>query len=227
MVAAMTTLSTTNLIFAVWGAGDLRGQTLREALAEVGVETLQVNVQDAAVEGALALQHVETPIESVLVTSGGDPSGVLAILNAYAHHVVGWEVDARVVLPPPRVGNGNRAPVMAQLAFLRCPDSMPYDEWLAYWQGPHTPVAVETQGTVGYVQNRVIKALTPDTPQVDAIVEELFPMAALTDMHAYYGSSGDDDELQRRIARLMESVAHMGADRDLDLVPTSRYVWEL
>jgi hypothetical protein len=26
---------------------------------------------------------------------------------------------------------------------------------------------------------------------------------------------------------LMESVAVMGADRDIDLVPTSRYVWRL
>jgi hypothetical protein len=217
----------TTLMFAVWGAGDLRGASLRDALAEVGVENFQVNLSDADVDGALALQHLETPIESVLRTTGGDASDVLAILNAYAHQVVGWEVDARVPLPPPRVGNGNRAHALANLAFIRRPETLPYDAWLAHWHGPHTAIAMETQGTVGYVQNRVLAPLTPGTPHVDAIVEELFPMAALTDMHAFYGSGGDDAELTRRITRLMESVATLGADHDIDLVPTSRYVWEL
>ena len=217
----------TTLMFAVWGAGDLRGSSLREALAEVGVETVQVNLRDADVTGALALEHLETPIESVVRTTGGDASGVLPILNAYAHHVVGWEVDARVPLPPARVGNGNRAHALANLAFIRRPESLPYDAWLAHWHGPHTTIAIETQGTFGYVQNRVVAPLTPDTPHVDAIVEELFPMAALTDMHAFYGSGGDDAELSRRLTRLMESVAILGADHDIDLVPTSRYVWQL
>ena len=217
----------TTLMFAVWGAGDLRGASLREALAEVGVETLQVNVQDADVAGALALQHLETPIQAVVRTTGGDASDVLAILSAFSQQVVGWEVDARTPLPPPPVGNGHRADALAQLAFIRRPEPLPYDEWLAHWHGPHTAIAMETQGTFGYVQNRVVAPLTPGTPQVDAIVEELFPMAALTDIHAFYGSGGDDAELTRRITRLMESVATLGADHDIDVVPTSRYVWGL
>jgi hypothetical protein len=52
-------------------------------------------------------------------------------------------------------------------------------------------------------------------------------MAALTDVHEFYGSGGDDEELNRRITDLMASVARFGADQGLDLVPTSRYVWEL
>ncbi len=47
------------------------------------------------------------------------------------------------------------------------------------------------------------------------------------DIHAFYGSNGDQDELDRRLTRLMASVATMGADRDLDVVPTSRYVFDL
>jgi hypothetical protein len=52
-------------------------------------------------------------------------------------------------------------------------------------------------------------------------------MAAVTDMHAFYGSNGDDAELARRMTTLLESVSVMGADRRIDLVPTSRYVWRL
>ena len=66
-----------------------------------------------------------------------------------------------------------------------------------------------------------------DAPELAAVVEELFPTEAMHDIHAFYGSGGDDAELTRRITRLMESCAVMGADRDLDVVATSRYAWEL
>jgi hypothetical protein len=100
-------------------------------------------------------------------------------------------------------------------------------EWLDDWLERHTTVAIETQGTFGYVQNPVIEPVTPEAPEVAGIVEELFPMAAMHDSHAFYGSGGDDAELQRRFSDLMESVAHFGADHGLDVVPTSRYVWAL
>ena len=105
------------------------------------------------------------------------------------------------------------------------------EAWRSDWLDRHTTVAIETQGTFGYVQNpvaaRIMGAVTEGAPDVAGIVEELFPMAAMTDSHAFYGSGGDDAELHRRFTRLMESVARFGADKDLDLVPTSRYVWSL
>ena len=47
------------------------------------------------------------------------------------------------------------------------------------------------------------------------------------DVHAFYGSGGDDAELSRRMTELMASVNRIGADRDLDLVPGSRHLWDL
>lgn len=88
-------------------------------------------------------------------------------------------------------------------------------------------MAIDTQGSFGYVQNPILDALTPDAPAVAGIVEELFPMAAMTDHHAFYGSGGDEDEFQRRFAAMMDSVGRFGADQGLDLVPTSRYVFSL
>jgi hypothetical protein len=46
-------------------------------------------------------------------------------------------------------------------------------------------------------------------------------------MHAFYGSGGDDAELSARLDRLMTSVARIGFDHDIDLVPSSRYAYEL
>ena len=78
----------------------------------------------------------------------------------------------------------------------------------------------------------MLEAITPATSDrsgadVAGIVEELFPMAAMTDSHAFYGSGGDEEELKRRFTELMDSVALFGADQGLDLVPTSRYLWNL
>jgi hypothetical protein len=104
---------------------------------------------------------------------------------------------------------------------------MSLEEYLRVWLGGHTPIASETQHTFGYVQNVVEEALTPGAPEISAIVEELFLMAGMTDVHAFYGSGGDPEELDRRITRLMTSVARFGADTGLDLVPTSRYLYEV
>jgi hypothetical protein len=199
----------------------------RDELGAAGVCELQVNVRDEAVAGALVLQHLEHPIGSVISASGGVPADVLRILSGHVDDAVGWEVEERTPLPPPAVPDGVRTEALANLAFIRKPTEVSYDAWLQHWHGPHTQVAMQTQATFGYVQNRVVLPLDPGTPHVDAIVEELFPMAAVTDMHAFYGSGGDDAELSRRMTALMESVAVMGADRDIDLVPTSRYAWRL
>ena len=198
----------------------------RAELRDAGVHELQVNVRDDAVAGALTIQHLEQPIETVVSTSGGVEAEILRILSNHTDPV-GWEVEERKPLAPPPVPDGVRSDALANLAFIRKPSEASYDSWLQHWHGPHTQIAMETQATFGYVQNRVVRPLTPDTPPVDAIVEELFPIAAVTDLHAFYGSGGDDTELSRRITKLMESVAVLGADRDIDLVPTSRYVWGL
>lgn len=204
---------------------------LHAALADAGVDRLQLNVDDdAIVPGALRLQASgDAPIRCVVSSwTDGHADAVTDALRQALPPTdpdpAGWEVEERIPTPPPETVDGVRADALANLAFLRRPAEMDAAAWLAHWHGPHTTVAVETQATFGYVQNVVRRSLTASTPRVDGIVEELFPMAAMHDLHAFYGSGGDDAELGRRIDRLMASVAAFGADRDLDLVPTSRYV---
>jgi hypothetical protein len=221
-------------------AGDLRllrDPGLRAALAALGVRRLQVNLDvglaDPAGPGdARDVLRLSTaaPIRAVVSTWAADgvpAEGVTDVLRQVDRAVLGWQVEERVPTPPPEVPDGTRADALANVAFLRRPAQMPRADWIAHWHGPHTAVAVRTQATFGYVQDVVTGTLTPETPHVDGIVEELFPRAALHDVHAFYGSGGDRDELDRRITELMASVAAFGADRDLDLVPTDRYVYAL
>jgi hypothetical protein len=161
------------------------------------------------------------------VWTTGDPAAVAGVVLHLDGTADGWLVEERTPLDPPAVPDGERADALANFAFLRRPPAMPYDEWRADWLERHTQVAIDTQGTFGYVQNPVIEPVTDGAPEVAGIVEELFPMAAMSDHHAFYGSGGDEEEFQRRFALLMESCARFGADTGLDLVPTSRYVFGL
>jgi hypothetical protein len=218
-------------MYALWGSDlgpVLHGAELRAGLAGAGAARLQVNVDDEDVAAAkLRITTFEAPVGAVVsVWTEGDPAPVSELLAGVGERCAGWEVEERVPLVPPDTADGERCPALANLGFLRIPDGLDHDEWLRLWQGLHTSVAIETQATFGYVQNRVLGVVC-GTDRVDALVEELFPMAALTDLHAFYGSGGDDAELRRRLGLMVESVSRFGADTNLDVVPTSRYVYAL
>lgn len=199
----------------------------RDALAATGATRLQVNVDDDAVAPAMRFGP-GTPITAVVAvwtaTSVDDALGVVRDLDATTD---AWLVEERQPLVPPAVGDGERADALANYAFLRRPEAMDHAAWRSDWLDRHTQVAIDTQGTFGYVQNPVLEVLTNGGHDVAGIVEELFPMAALSDQHAFYGSGGDDAELQRRFTELMDSCARFGASDGLDLVPTSRFCFTL
>lgn len=214
-------------MFLLWSpVGDLHDPALHERLAAAGVRRLQVNVDDDHVAAAMRIPTGE-PVRAVVSVWDAEAGPVLDVLRPVAARVHGWRVDERRRLDPPEAWDGRRADALSNVAVLRRPDELAPGEWLRRWMVEHTPIAIRTQATFGYVQNVVLEAVTSDAPRVDAIVEELFPSAGITDMHAFYGSAGDDAELDRRLTELMASVARIGADRDLDLVPTSRYLYAL
>jgi len=211
----------------------LVGEPFRRRLADTGAHLLQVNLDDADVAAAPLRFGPGTPIRAVVsVWTDGRVADATAVLRDVDPTADGWLVEERRPLEPPPVADGVRADALANIAFLRRPASMSPEDWRADWLDRHTAIAIRTQGTFGYVQNPVLASLTPGTSlgsgaDVAGIVEELFPTAAMTDSHAFYGSGGDEEELKRRFTELMDSVARFGADQGLDLVPTSRYVWSL
>ena len=86
----------------------------------------------------------------------------------------------------------------------------------------HRVVALETQSTTAYVRNAVVRALTPGAPVRDGIVEETFPIEALSDPHVWYDCTSDE-EYQRRLARMMDSVNAFLDMGPLVSVPMSEY----
>ncbi|GAB2827990.1 EthD domain-containing protein [Actinocorallia aurea] len=228
----MSGFSVTKVVLALHGASlgeRLDAASFREALAAVGATGVQVNLDDADVAPALRFGPGEPITALVSVWTGGDPADAVAVVAKAADEPQphAYRVTERVRLDPAPVPDGVRADVCAQIAVLRRPAAMTREEYLEYWMVHHTPIAIRTQNTSAYIQNIVEQALTPTSPEISAIVEEHFPMAALTDPHAFYGSGGDAAELHRRTDELLTSSARFGATDGLDLVPTSRYAWSL
>ncbi|MDT0406845.1 hypothetical protein, partial [Streptomyces edwardsiae] len=158
--------------------------------------------------------------------NGSQVPRALALLGCECDSLAAYLVTESVPMAVPPTAVGERTDGLANIALLRRPADLDQALWLHRWHLDHTSVAIETQATFGYVQNRVLRSVLGDS-RVDALVEELFPMAAMTDPHAFYGSGGDDAELRRRLGLMVESVTRFGAHTNLDSVPTSRYVYEL
>jgi hypothetical protein len=200
-------------------------------LLDLGARGLQVNVADGAVKRALVrIVELDPQMEAIVgvwLESARDTArrpfdAALAAAAARAEaYLVTESEPLRNTAHPVR--SGERTPGFASLAFLRRPHEMSLAAWTDAWQNEHTQVAIDTQSTFGYVQNLVVRPLTPGAPAIDAVVEELFPAEAMTDLHAFFAAA-DDIELARNVARLTESTARFGADRSLDVVPTSQYV---
>jgi hypothetical protein len=221
------------LIIALHGTGldaRLAAPELRNALATAGATAVALNLDDADVAPAMMRFGPAARITALVSAwTDGDPAAAVDVVSDAAEEPAphAYRVREHIRLDPLPVPDGTRSDALADIALLRRPESMPRAEYLRYWLVHHTPIAIRTQNTVAYIQNVVEEALTPSAPDIAAVVEEHFPMAAMTDPHAFYGSGGDKTELDRRITELMASVARFGADTGLDLVPTSRYHWNL
>jgi hypothetical protein len=199
-------------------------------LLDIGLPGLAINVRDADVrESLMTLTTLEPPVVAFVSvwtqqSYGTQVHAATALLKKECEDVAAYLVTESVPLPPPLTVPGQRTRGLANVALLRRPADLDESTWLSRWHVDHTPVAIETQSTFGYTQNAVVRALTPDAPVVSAIVEELFPAEAISDLHAFFGAA-DDDDLRSRMERMIASTSAFGANENVDTVPTSRFVY--
>lgn len=206
----------------------LRGPVATE-LSALGLPGLTVNVRDSPVRDSLMTLTTLDPPVAALVSVwtqqcyGEQMTAALRLLAAECDQLAAYLVTESVPMPGPEPELGARTTGLANIALLRRPADLDQASWLDRWQLDHTPVAIQTQSTFGYTQNWVVRTLTPHAPGISAIVEELFPMEAVTDLKAFFGAA-DDDDLQHRVGRMVASTSAFGANQNIDTVPTSRYV---
>lgn len=212
-------------------------RTVAAPLADLGVSRYLVNVRDAEVAGALIdVRATPRPLLAALrvrvPVASSAACGTLLDALARLGPVSAWSVTASEPLPPTEPGagpesvseEGVRCEGMANLAFLRRPGRLTRDEWLHTWLEEHTTVAIETQSTTGYTQHVVVRALTPDAPEIDGIVEEIFPIGAVTDLGVFFDSRGDDARMAANTGAMTASTSRFLDDGAVDAIPTGRYL---
>ena len=207
--------------------------TLADKLLALGARGLQVNVADDAVLPAAGLRQANTRpqmdgLVSVWMDSAIDrlrqpfDQAIEPAVGRMAGYLVTESQPIRNTRFP--AAPGERTPGFAQLAFLIRPPRLTPQAWLDIWHNHHTPVAVETQDNFLYVQNVVVRPVTYAAPHYDAIVEEGFPDAAMTDPQAFFDAAGDEDKFQRNLQAMMESCQRFIDFDKIDVIPTSQYL---
>jgi hypothetical protein len=205
------------VIFLLIGGNASVGLTLRtETIAAVraaGGRRIQVNVPDHALGHPFGVTpDADQPQLTAALSAWVDTAEASPISDALPEpsgdgRWFGYLVSEAEPLPnrdhPP--GPDGRVPGFAQLVPLSVPDGLSWAEWRRRWQGAHTAVAVATQSTFRYVQNVVLRSLTPGAPHYAAVVEECFPIEAATDLHVFFDAVGDEAKLARHMAAMSES----------------------
>jgi hypothetical protein len=202
--------------------------SVADAILALGVAGLTVNVRDAAVTHSMMTLTTLDPPGAAVVSIwtqqcyGDQTAAALQLLADECDQIAAYLVTESIPLQAP-LELGSRTTGLANVALLRRPAELDQASWLQRWQHDHTPVAIETQSTFGYTQNAVVRPLTLNALPLAGIVEELFPVEAITDLMAFFGAA-DDADLQQRLARMVASTSAFGANDNIDTVPTSRYV---
>lgn len=228
------------VIYVVWRdpaqTAEAFGQQLRKTLTPklktLGVKSLRINVADDAVAPATAIwqKHSEPPVEALVqvwldsaihLRRAPMDAAIASVTSRHAAYLVTESVPLPNVSHPAHFGE--RTEGFAQIALFPHLGSLTHDEFLHLWQNSHTTVAIETQSNFEYVQNRVVRALTPDAPQIHAIIEECFPTAAMTDPKVFFDAEGDQAKFDRNLKLMMDSVGRFIDMGRIDVAPTSQY----
>lgn len=226
------------VIYALWADQDRPGfnaalvKDLAPKLVALGTEHLRVNVQDDAVSAGSAMIQQATDPQFDAVLQFWLPSSnpifrapVDDLIAAHCARFSAWLVTESTIIPnrmhPPKPKQ--RTDGFSQMAFLIKPTRLSWEEWRTFWHMSHTQIAIDTQANFEYIQNLVVRPLTDNAPPFVGIVEECFPLAALTDPFVFFDAVGDQEKFDRNLATMMESCDRFIDRGVIDVILTSQY----
>jgi hypothetical protein len=209
---------------------------LRAAAPELvrrGAIGVRVNaVDDSVAAGGAARVGRMDPPKSAFVTfwlheADAVRGPLLDALAARAARVAAYLVVESVPLrnTTQLVPPGERTPGFNLVTCIEPKAGLAYEEFIRLWHTEHRVVALETQSTFAYVRNEIVRALTPDAPRWAAVVEESFPIEALTDPAVWYAAQDSPERLEPHRRRMIEScLAFLALDR-VESHPMGEYVF--
>ena len=221
------------LYYLVFEAPEVPGSQLRTSLVEGAVPAIRqaggsrvvVNVQDEEVADGTPLRRHDPPLRAAVsfwLESADDRGPAEAALAGCAPRIAGYVVaESRPLVHA--TNPGGRSDGMKQVCCIAKKPGLSDREFYDIWTQDHRIVAIETQSTTGYARNVIVRPLTEDAPDCwTGIVEETFPIGALTDPKVFYDAA-DDDELKQNLDRMMASVQRFLDDGPMEFTHMSEY----
>lgn len=201
---------------------------LPHALSKEGASQLKVSVTDSGVAAGEAL-HLGAHAPNALVTfwlecvQDRAPAEdiLLTCCDRMAGYLVAESQPLRIHTPPD--GQGQRMPGFSLVGCIEPEDGVSHAEFIHIWETVHRAVAIETQSTTSYIRNEIVRPLTENAPPWGGIVEEGFPIEALSNPQAFYDAVGDEPKYQRNLKRMIESCAAFLSMKKVDSHPMSEY----
>jgi hypothetical protein len=228
------------LVYLLWAPSSTHdGERLRQTLLDdtapclerAGARALSINVHDA--EAAEAPSPVPTPENedphvaevSVWVDSYDRRAAVDDAVDDIGAAAVSWAGYLVTESLYEDYGttrhaksrdwpDGTRSPGVLTVSLIHRPAGLDYDTWIQRWHGVQSPLSARLQPRCRYVRNEVVRALTPNAPEIHGIVEEAWPSANhVADPMLFFSADGDPAVLQANVTAMLDSVT---ACLDLD-----------
>lgn len=200
----------------------LLGEPTKAALAEAP-EALTLNVVggpaspisrergDGSRVGALVSMRVASRAHADRVRRAFDPSGRTSAL---------YRVQEAIPLDYERTWKpGEPSPGLKQVTLFSRKRGMTYEEFVSYWHGTHTPLALEVHPLFRYVRNVVTDSLTEGAPTYEGIVELSFrALEDVTDTLRFYGGKPEN------VKRIAKDVRNFIDFDTIDIAHTIEHV---
>lgn len=205
----------------------LLGPAAQAIVDLTGVHKLRVAISDEDVADAAPLRQENNPpvadaLVSVWLDSAVGQAPIASVLEDIGQDLMSYVVaESEPIVSPVR--EGARTPGVLQLAMFRQNPDLSFTEFMDVWMNSHTQIAIDTQSTFGYRQNVISRALSEGATDFSAIVEEQFPLAAMTSQEAFYDAVGDDALYQTRFKEMIDSVFRFIDMSTINVVAMSEY----
>ena len=186
---------------------------VQRKLTALGAQRLQLHVVDDAVApGAHLRFETMRPMPSAMVSFWLNAALARkpfeAVLDEASPRIAGYAVSEVTVLPIAEAQpDGVPVPGFSQIALFRKLPGIAYEGFLEIWMRDQSKVGPQTQEIFYYGQNIVVRALTPGSPPLDGIVDECYPIEALTDHLVYWRANGSEETYKANLKREMDNVA--------------------
>src|SRR5512136_956440 len=233
------------LIYILWGpAGQDKKQRQQVLLQEVAPRllasgaaklTMYIVDQDSDFKSAapfhpgermcadvsLWLDSLErrAPCEEIIKAAGFRLAGFLV------DEVIYTEYGGNRHSGPRNWPDGQRSPGIVAVTLMERPKRLSREEWIRRWHGRVSPVSEVMQPRTRYIRNVVTRAVTPDAPPYEGIVEEAWPSAGhTTNYFLFYGAGKNPFKLVWNMLVMLRTVTSFLDLNRIRTTMTSEYI---